>query len=122
MLESAKIMAFVGITDVARARAFYEGTLGLPVVSDDPFALVFDVNGTTLRAAKVGAAAPPPYTTLGWTVADVEGTVRALTAKGVAFERYPGMEQYALGIWQVHGGKVAWFKDPDGNLLSLSSG
>jgi catechol 2,3-dioxygenase-like lactoylglutathione lyase family enzyme len=121
MLASAELMAFVATADAERARAFYEGVLGLPVVSEEPVALVFDANGTTLRMAKVERVATAPYTVLGWRVDDVGATVKALAARGVAFERYDGFEQDADGAWHVPGGGlVAWFKDPDGNLLSIS--
>ena len=119
-LADADIVAFAVSANADAARAFYRDTLGLPLVSDDPYALVFDANGTALRIAKVDAVKPPPYTTLGWHVDDISSAVRALTDRGVRFERYPGMEQDDLGIWTTRGGKVAWFKDPDGNLLSLS--
>ena len=123
MLQSARITAFVATSDPARARAFYEGTLGLKLVEDAPFALIFDTGGTTLRIAKVQSVVVTPYTTLGWSVTDIAQTVAALSAKGVAFERYPGLEQDADGIWPSPGGAmIARFKDPDGNTLSLAEG
>jgi catechol 2,3-dioxygenase-like lactoylglutathione lyase family enzyme len=116
-----QLVAFVATADPARAQRFYEGVLGLPLISDDPFALIFDAQGTLLRVQKVDAVAPAPYTVLGWSTRDIEADVEALSAKGVAFERYEGMEQDANGIWSApDGARVAWFKDPDGNLLSLS--
>lgn len=121
MLTSQKLMAFVATRDPARAKEFYGGTLGLKFVSDDGFALVFDANGTTLRIATVGELNPAPFTILGWQVADIESAVQALTAAGVVFERYGMFPQDELGIWLAPGGvRVAWFKDPDGNTLSLS--
>lgn len=121
MLASAKIVAFVATSDQARAKAFYGGTLGLPLISEDGFALVFDAHGTPLRVVVVRELTPAPYTVLGWDVDDIAATVRGLAAAGVRFERYPGMEQDDLGIWSSPGGaKVAWFKDPDGNVLSVS--
>jgi catechol 2,3-dioxygenase-like lactoylglutathione lyase family enzyme len=121
MLSASKVTAFVATADAQRARAFYEGVLGLRLLSDDHVALVFDANGTPLRVAKVQQLSPAPYTVLGWTVADISATVRGLAAKGVAFERYEGMAQDELAIWSPPGGgKVAWFKDPDGNLLSVT--
>jgi catechol 2,3-dioxygenase-like lactoylglutathione lyase family enzyme len=120
MLESSKIAAFVATADSAKAKEFYGDTLGLTFVSDDPYALVFDANGTTLRIQKVGEVSPKPYTTLGWHVSDIEKFVRELTEKGVAFEHYEGFGQDENGIMTFpNGAKVAWFKDPDGNLLSL---
>lgn len=122
MLAFAKLVAFTATTDGARARAFYEGVLGLTCTADDDFAVVFDANGTTLRVTKMQQHTPLPFTALGWDVADITATVRALQQKGVTFERYPGMEQDDLGLWTPPGApvKIAWFKDPDGNLLSLS--
>jgi catechol 2,3-dioxygenase-like lactoylglutathione lyase family enzyme len=120
MLGSAKLVAFVSTTDAARSRAFYEGTLGLRFVSDEPYALVFDVNGTMLRVQKVERVTVASGTTLGWQVTDIASEVRALSGRGVTFERYEGMQQDELGIWAQGGGKVAWFKDPDGHVLSLT--
>ena len=121
MLGSAKLVAFVTVSNAARARTFYRDVLGLRLVSEDTFALVFDVNGTMLRVAIAAHVTAAPYTVLGWEVADIAATVRQLAAAGVRFERYPGMPQDELGIWQSPSGAgVAWFKDPDGNTLSVS--
>jgi catechol 2,3-dioxygenase-like lactoylglutathione lyase family enzyme len=120
-LEKGKVVAFVATKDAARARTFYEGVLRLRVVGDDQFALVLDAQGTTIRVAKVEAPVIAPYTVLGWEVGDIEGTVAGLKSRGVVFERYSFLEQNALGIWTAPGGaRVAWFKDPDGNVLSVS--
>jgi catechol 2,3-dioxygenase-like lactoylglutathione lyase family enzyme len=121
MLDSQKLMAFVATRDPARAKEFYGGTLGLRFISDDGFALVFDANGTIVRVATVRELNPAPYTVLGWQVNDIESAVKELTAAGVVFERYGIFPQDELGIWVAPGGvRVAWFKDPDGNTLSLS--
>lgn len=121
MLSSAKIVAFVPTLDFAKARQFYEQTLGLRCLSQDPFAVVMDCHGIMLRVVKVPAFKPHPFTILGWEVGRIEEEITALQAKGVKFERFPGMPQDELGVWSAPGGsKVAWFKDPDGNLLSLS--
>jgi catechol 2,3-dioxygenase-like lactoylglutathione lyase family enzyme len=122
MLGSTNIMAFVATTDAAKTRAFYEGTLGLRLMSDEPYALVFDANGTTLRAQKVPSVVVPPYTSLGWIVDDIRATIGALTARGVTFERYDGLEQDDLGIWSSGRARIAWFKDPEGHTLSLVQG
>lgn len=119
-----KLVAFVSTTDTRRARAFY-GTdlaiLGLRLVSDDDFALVFDANGTVLRISKVETLAPAPFTVLGWEVADLAKTTARLRESGVTFERYAEMDQDEHGIWLAPGGgRVAWFKDPDDNLLSIT--
>jgi catechol 2,3-dioxygenase-like lactoylglutathione lyase family enzyme len=119
-----KIVAFVGTLEPRKAKVFYQGTLGLRLVNEDQFALTFDVGGTMLRVTTVPALTPAAFTVLGWAVGDVRAAVTQLQGAGVRFERFPGLEQDELGIWNVPGGghKVAWFKDPDGNLLSVSGG
>lgn len=121
MLHSSPIIAFAGATDLARARAFYEHTLGLRFVEQNDLACVFDASGTMLRITAVAKVANPGYTVLGWRVSDMEETVHALTLKGVEFTQYDGMDQDPSGIWTTPGGdKVAWFTDPDGNNISLT--
>jgi len=123
MLGTSKVVAFVPVTDGERARAFYEGVLGLRLVEDQkPFAMVFDANGTMVRVTPVGEFKPQPFTVLGWDVERIESTVEGLTAAGVEFLRFKGMNDgNALGIWNApSGARVAWFKDPDGNVLSLT--
>jgi catechol 2,3-dioxygenase-like lactoylglutathione lyase family enzyme len=121
MLGKNKIIAFVPTKDAKAARKFYEGVLGLRFVSDDPYALVMDANGTMVRIASSGEFTPAPFTILGWEVAKIETVVTGLKEKGVGFERYGFLEQDELGIWTAPGGaKVAWFKDSDGNLLSVT--
>jgi len=120
-LGSAIIMAFVATQDQAKAKAFYQGTLGLNLVSEDPFALVFDVQGIMLRVTNVGKVVVAPYTVLGWQVGDVHATVKALEEAGVKFERYEGVPQDEAGVWSSpSGAQVAWFKDPDGHTLSVT--
>jgi catechol 2,3-dioxygenase-like lactoylglutathione lyase family enzyme len=120
MLGSINIVAFVPTKDTEKARAFYEGVLGLRFVKDDGFAMVMDANGIMVRVAKAQFT-PAPFTILGWQVPDIERMAAALQAKGVQFERFGFLEQDALGIWTAPtGDKVAWFKDPDGNILSVS--
>jgi catechol 2,3-dioxygenase-like lactoylglutathione lyase family enzyme len=122
MLGSTDIVAFIPIRDSDKARAFYEGVLGLRFVKDDGFAMVLEANGIVIRAAKVGKDfTPAQFTILGWQVPDIESMVRALQAKGVHFEIFGFFKQDELGIWTAPtGDKVAWFKDPDGNILSVS--
>jgi catechol 2,3-dioxygenase-like lactoylglutathione lyase family enzyme len=121
MLGSIDIVAFVPTKDTEKARAFYEGVLGLRFVKDDGFAMVLDANGIMVRVAKAPQFAPAPFTILGWRVTEIEKIATALQAKGVQFERFGFFEQDALGIWTAPtGDKVAWFKDPDGNILSVS--
>ena len=123
ILCGSKIIAFVHITDWARARAFYEDVLGLRLVEEEkPFALVFDANGIMLRVTPGGEHKPAPGTVLGWEVEAIEATVERLTAVGVQFLRYPGLnDSNPLGIWtSPSGARIAWFHDPDGNVLSLA--
>jgi catechol 2,3-dioxygenase-like lactoylglutathione lyase family enzyme len=112
----------VGVRDAERARTFYRDTLGLRLVSEDGFALTFDANGTMLRVSLVREVVAAPYTVLGWEVDDIAAKAKALMAAGVNLERYENfLKQDESGIWTAPGGtRVAWFKDPDGNLLSLS--
>ena len=123
ILGASKIMAFVHIKDWERARAFYEGVLGLRLVEEEkPFALVFDANGIMLRVTPVGEHQPAPGTVLGWQVESIERSVEQLTAGGVEFLRFPGLNDSSpLGIWSSpSGARVAWFHDPDKNVLSLT--
>jgi catechol 2,3-dioxygenase-like lactoylglutathione lyase family enzyme len=120
-LGSKKIMAFVATENAAQAKAFYRDTLGLRLISEDSFALAFDAHGIMLRVTKVAKAVIAPYTVLGWQVKNVHKTVKALLKMGVIFERYKGLGQDDFGIWQSPtGAKVAWFKDPGGNTLSIA--
>ena len=120
-LRGAAPVAFVATTNPTRALAFYENALGLTLVADEQFALVFDLSGAMLRVTRVDALEPQPFTVLGWRVDDIESEARALAGRGVGFERYPGLDQDDLGIWSSpSGARVAWFKDPDGNTLSLT--
>jgi catechol 2,3-dioxygenase-like lactoylglutathione lyase family enzyme len=101
-----------------QAHDFYVGVLGLELVADDAFALVFDLAGTPLRIAKVDRVSPAGYTVLGWQVDDLEATLDAL---GIETLRYPGLEQDRRGIWaSPSGARIAWLADPDGNTLSLT--
>jgi catechol 2,3-dioxygenase-like lactoylglutathione lyase family enzyme len=128
MSDSARLsatphVAFVPINDKDQALAFYRDQLGLKFVDDQsPFALVFDLNGTTFRVTFAGDFKPQPFTILGWETADIAATVSELTAAGVVFNRYPGMnDRHPLAIWTAPGGtQVAWFNDPFGNTLSLT--
>jgi len=115
------VIAFAGSTDLSLALVFYEQTLGLRLIEQNDFACVFDANGTMLRVTAVAEVARAGYTVLGWRVSDIASTVRGLAAKGVVFLRYDGMDQDESGVWTTPGGdKVAWFADPDGNVLSLT--
>ena len=119
--NSYKLIAFVATSKPAISRTFYRDTLGLPLLSEDGFALVFDANGTMLRVSIVKELRPAGYTVLGWEVPDIAAAATRLQRAGVALERYPGMGQDEQGIWRSPGGAaVGWFKDPDGNTLSIT--
>ena len=121
MLTDAPIVAFAATTDLARSHAFYGEVLGLGHVETTPFANVYDAGGTTLRITLLDRVAPAPYTVLGWTIPDIAAAMDDLATRGVAFERYEGLDQDAAGVWTAPGGaRIAWFRDPDGNVLSLT--
>lgn len=123
MLTTNEIMAFVATADAEAAILFYQDRLGLRLVGDTPFALEFEAGElpTPLRVQKVEAVTPASYTALGWKVEKIAEQVEALVKRGVAFERFEGMEQDENGVWtSPSGALIAWFKDPDGNILSLT--
>ena len=121
-LAGHNLVAFVTVVDVDKAREFYRDTLGLTLVSEDlPFALVFDANGIMLRVSISKNRVNMPGTVLGWDVPDIRAAMSELASSGVRFERYAFLEQDEAGVWiSPTGAKVAWFKDPDENLLSLT--
>jgi catechol 2,3-dioxygenase-like lactoylglutathione lyase family enzyme len=120
---AAPMSNFICVTDRARAKAFYSEILGLRLKEDTPFALVYEHAGRLLRISEAPDFKPQAFTVCGWVVEDIKGVVQALAAKGVVFNRYPWMEQDALGLWQPpgSGAYVCWFNDPDGNVLSLNT-
>ena len=121
MLADAQLTAFIATANPDQARRFYEDTLGLRLVDDSRFALVFDANGVVLRVQKVTSVSPPTGTALGWQVGNIRQVITDLSQRGVRFERFPPMEQDDRGIWtSPDGAKVAWFNDPDDNMLSVS--
>ena len=123
ILESAKPAIIICTRDRARATAFYRDTLGLTAAYEDSFAAVLNIGGVTLRVSTVADFTPHEHTILGFKVTDVEATVKALREKGITFNIYPGFGQDGLGILTLPGGtvRVAWFKDPDGNVLSVTN-
>jgi catechol 2,3-dioxygenase-like lactoylglutathione lyase family enzyme len=123
MLSGTRLTAFVASTDLARSEAFYVQTLGLSLVDANPYALVVDGLGAQLRVSLVAEKAAAEYTVLGWEVDDLAGSIENLVGRGVVFTIYDGMGQDERGAWQApDGSRVAWFKDPDGNTLSLHQG
>lgn len=123
ILEAAKPAIIICTRDRERATAFYRDTLGLTVAYEDSFAAVFNVGGVALRVSIVADFTPHEHTILGFNVPDVVATVKALREKGVTFNIYPGFNQDELGIFTAPGGivRVGWFKDPDGNVLSVTN-
>jgi catechol 2,3-dioxygenase-like lactoylglutathione lyase family enzyme len=121
MLSGADLVAFVSTTDAERAKSFYGGTLELPLLEQTPFACVFQAPNAVLRVTLAERVTPAPYTVLGWLVPDVRAAITELRARGVPTVRYDGMEQDELGVWRSPtGARIAWFRDPDGNVLSLT--
>lgn len=120
-LSDGTPVLFLGARDLERARTFYGETLALPLMHEDTFALVFDAGGTPLRVTRVQPYEPHPFTVAGWEVDDVAATVERLEAAGVVFARFDELDQDARGIWTAPDGiRVAWFRDLDGNVLSVS--
>jgi len=121
MLIEPTITAFLPTAQPERSKQFYLHTLGLKLRSEDPYAFEFEGNGVVLRITIVDALRPQPFTVLGFRIEKIESQVKTLVEKGVEFEKYGGLEQDDLGIWTSPSkAKIAWFKDPDGNLVSLT--
>jgi catechol 2,3-dioxygenase-like lactoylglutathione lyase family enzyme len=121
MLSIHRIKAFVSTTNHDKAREFYQDKLGLKLLSEDSFGMEFEAAGAHIRISVVEKLMPQPFTVLGWDTDDIISTVSMMSNKGISFERYPFIEQDDFGIWTSPGGtRVAWFKDPDNNILSIS--
>ena len=121
MLNNSNVVAFVATSRPDEAKSFYGETLGLRFLTDDAFAIVFEAHGVMLRVQKVQGHTPPPYTVLGWDVADIHASIEELSGRGVTCERYEWLAQDESGVWSSpSGAHIAWFKDPDGNTLSLT--
>ncbi len=121
MLNTSKAICFAATTKPEQARKFYGDILGLSLMEDTPFALVYDANGTMLRIQKVREVVVAGYTILGWEVDNISTMVKDLGKKDVRFMRYQGLPQDDAGVWTTpDGSRVAWFKDPAGNTLSLT--
>jgi catechol 2,3-dioxygenase-like lactoylglutathione lyase family enzyme len=121
MTGNKKLQAFVSTTNAEKAKSFYRDCLGLPLVSEDEYAVEFEENGTLLRVSIVRELKPQPFTVLGWNVDDIASAIKSLNDQDIFCEKYEFLEQNDLGIWtSPNGSKVAWFKDPDGNILSFT--
>jgi catechol 2,3-dioxygenase-like lactoylglutathione lyase family enzyme len=120
VLGDADLVAFVASRDLEKSGRFYGEVLGFRLLEASGFANAYDANGTQLRVTLVDRLEPAPYTVLGWRVSDIVTTIRALRQAGVGFKRFEGMTQDEDDVWIAPGGShVAWFADPDGNILSL---
>ena len=121
MLETSEAVAFLPSEDLQRSERSYHGVLDLPLVSRSPFASVFKIAGATLRVTKVDGLRPQPFTVFGWVVADLRAAVTELRDRGTDMLRYDGLDQDDHGVWTTPSGDlVAWFQDPDTNVLSLT--
>lgn len=121
MLASKNLMGFVVTKDYDAARGFYEGKLGFEFLSLDQYAMVMKAGKSMIRIVRLRDFRAAQYTVLGWELENIEETVRWLTERGVVFEKYPFVQDRELGVWTApNGDKVAWFKDPEGNVLSVS--
>jgi len=122
MLTDKKVKAFVITSNAAAAKKFYNEVLGFKLLSEDDYGLEFELHNALLRVSITTAehAVAQKHTVLGWCVPDINESIGFLSSQGVQFERYDFLQQDEKGIWQAEGGtKVAWFKDPNGNLLSI---
>ena len=121
MLNETSLIGFVATKCPAESKAFYGSVLGLRQLSEDDYAIVFDANGVMLRVQIVAEHSPQPFTVMGWRVSKLPALAAELVARGVVFERFEGLDQDDSGVWVApSGARIAWFKDPDGNLLSLT--
>jgi|SRR5450756_1085893 catechol 2,3-dioxygenase-like lactoylglutathione lyase family enzyme len=120
-LNSCKMIAFVPTANIARAKEFYKYTLGFHLVEEGPFGLMFEVSTSLLRITNVQQVFPTHYTVMGWKVPNIAAAVDELAQKGIKFDRYEGFDQDERGVWTApDGAKVAWFRDPDRNILSMT--
>ncbi|WP_375264389.1 VOC family protein [Planktotalea sp.] len=120
-MSERRPISFIATAQPDLAKSFYQDAVGLTLLDVSPFALVFDDKGQMLRVQIVDALLPLPYTVHGWQVSDMRSAIIKLVSKGVEFLKFEHMGQDALGIWTTpNGDRIAWFKDPCGNTLSLT--
>ncbi len=121
MSNARSPISFIATKDARRARVFYEERLGLQLIETSPYALVFRDGSQMLRVQIVSDFEPSSYTAHGWQVTEIETEIKELTAKGIVFLKFEHLAQDAWGIWTTpEGAKIAWLKDPCGNILSLT--
>lgn len=120
MLANAKLQSIIWTSRIGAAETFYRDALGLRLRGKSDGALVFDVGGGDLRVSPVPSTEPSEHTVLGFAVADINAVMALMSARGVSFERFPGFRHDEHGIVVTpDGARVAWFRDPDGNILSV---
>ena len=120
MLTNSKLQSIIWTSRIGEAETFYRDVLGLTLRKKSDGALVFDVGGSDLRVAPIPSTAPGEHTVMGFAVSDVDATIASLSARGVVFERFAGFPHAKNGtVISPDGAKVAWFRDPDGNILSV---
>ena len=118
---AAKPVCFILTADRAKAKPFYAEVLGLKLIAEEDFGVVFDLGGgATLRLTDIKDHKPGPHTVMGWEVPDIRAAMAALRAKGVTFQIYEGFGQDEEGVWSFQSTRLAWFNDPEGNNLSLA--
>jgi catechol 2,3-dioxygenase-like lactoylglutathione lyase family enzyme len=119
--STARAVTFVLTADRAKTMPFYANVLGLPVIAEEDFGVVFDLGGgATLRLTDIKDHKAGPHTVLGWEVPDIRAAMAELRAKGVEFAIYEGFGQDEDGVWSFKDTRLAWFNDPEGNNLSLA--
>lgn len=121
MLVEPTITAFLPTIKPKSSKEFYGNILGLQLLSEDDYAMEFKGNGALLRITTVDTFIPHPFTVLGFKIQNIDSQIKSLVNKGVVFEKYNHFDQDELGIWTSPSkARVAWFKDPDGNVISLT--
>jgi len=120
MLADSRLQTIIWTSRLPEAEKFYCGVLGLTLKGKSHGALVYSVGGGDLRVSPVPSTQPSEHTVLGFAVSDVRAVVDALAARGVVLERFAAFPHDPQGVLRTpDGAQVAWFRDPDGNLLSI---
>ncbi|NKC01482.1 MAG: VOC family protein [Pseudomonadales bacterium] len=120
MLANAELQTLALTADIPTAITFYEEVLGLSLKANSDGAAVFDVGGRDLRVSPVAETSPTEHTVFGFAVADVQGVAEELSSKGVPLVEFQGFPHDQNGLVATpDGSRVCWFRDPDGNLISV---